>query len=191
MNPYDILGISKNASLDEIKKAYRRKASQWHPDKNIGNPQAAERFKEIKMAYESLINPSSSSQSQSFHQESSGFPFGDLFDHLFRQTQNIMLDIEMTLGVRLTQALLGGEISLTLPTGRKIELQLPEGLREGQVLRVKGLGRSYQNRVGDLLLTIHILMPNRWTIEQKRILQKLDDSLTGKKKTRKKSSLKD
>lgn len=187
MNPYEILGVSKNASLDEIKKAYRKKASQWHPDKNIGNPLASEKFKEIKAAYEKLINPSSSSTHQN---NNTGFQFGDfgdLFEHLFRQTQTVLLDIELTLGVRFTQAALGGEVSLSLPTGRQIQLFLPEGLKEGQILRVRGLGYTHQHRVGDLLLTIHILMPEKWNAEQKKILKKLDDSLTGKKPNRKKS----
>ena len=49
---YDILGISKNASSSEIKKAYRKKAIEYHPDKNPDNPQAAEEiFKKITFAY--------------------------------------------------------------------------------------------------------------------------------------------
>lgn len=53
---YDILGISKNASLDEIKAAYRRQALKWHPDRNK-SPEAAEKFKEINKAYEVLSDP--------------------------------------------------------------------------------------------------------------------------------------
>jgi len=51
---YDILEISKNATADEIKKAYRKKAVQFHPDKNPGNAEAEKRFKEISEAYEVL-----------------------------------------------------------------------------------------------------------------------------------------
>ena len=51
---YKILGVSKNADEKEIKKAYRRLARQYHPDKNQGNKQAEERFKEINEAYEVL-----------------------------------------------------------------------------------------------------------------------------------------
>jgi len=53
---YDVLGVSRNASLEEIKKAYRKLALEWHPDRNK-SPQAEERFKEINEAYEVLSDP--------------------------------------------------------------------------------------------------------------------------------------
>jgi DnaJ-class molecular chaperone len=63
---YDILGVSKTASADEIKKAYRKQALEWHPDRHKDNKEAAEkRFKEINEAYQVLGDPK---KRQSFDQ---------------------------------------------------------------------------------------------------------------------------
>lgn len=54
---YEVLDVAKDASADDIKKAYRKKAIQYHPDKNPGNKEAEEKFKEAAEAYDVLSNP--------------------------------------------------------------------------------------------------------------------------------------
>lgn len=57
MNFYEVLGVERTADGQTIKKAYRRLAMKWHPDKNPGDAEAEERFKQIAAAYEVLSDP--------------------------------------------------------------------------------------------------------------------------------------
>ena len=54
---YEVLGIERNASEDQIKKAYRKLAMKYHPDRNPGDKEAEEKFKEATESYEILSNP--------------------------------------------------------------------------------------------------------------------------------------
>jgi molecular chaperone DnaJ len=63
---YEVLGISKSASADEIKKAYRKVAMQYHPDRNPGDKSAEEKFKEAAEAYEVLSDQEKRAQYDRF-----------------------------------------------------------------------------------------------------------------------------
>src|SRR5690606_5130539 len=90
---YDILGISKNASAAEIKKAYRKKALEYHPDKNPGNSKAEEMFKKSAEAYEVLSNPDKRSRYDQYGHaafEGGGFGGGGMnMDDIFSQFGDI------------------------------------------------------------------------------------------------------
>ena len=53
-DPYEVLGVQRGASDDEIKKAYRAKCKRWHPDLNPNDPTAEEHFKEVQAAYDAI-----------------------------------------------------------------------------------------------------------------------------------------
>ena len=71
---YKVLGVDKGASDDEIKKAYRKKAMEFHPDKNPDNPEAESKFKEAAEAYDTLSTPDKKASYDRYG--SNGNPFG-------------------------------------------------------------------------------------------------------------------
>src|ERR687895_1735595 len=89
---YEVLGVNKDASEDDIKKAYRRLAMKWHPDRNPDNPKAEELFKEAKEAYEILSDANKRAAYDQFGHAGvdphsagagAGAGFGDLFTDIF------------------------------------------------------------------------------------------------------------
>jgi len=135
---YEVLGIKREASEEDIKKAYRNLAMQHHPDRNPENPKAEERFKECKEAYEVLCDPDKRSAYDRFGHAgveahtgaagaggfSGGFAdaFGDIFSEIFggggRARSNVYrgADLRYNLEITLEDAARGAETKIRIPT---------------------------------------------------------------------------
>ena len=193
---YDILGIPKGASADEIKRAYRKKAHDHHPDKG-GGKEAEEKFKEINEAYQVLSDPQkrqaydtfgsaegspfgaggspfgSGFGNQSDFDFSQGFGFsggiGDIFDGLFGQA---MSQVQVEVEISVPQAVLGDTLHMQID-GQKVDLNVPPGTIDGQSFRVRGRGRAYRGGVGDLIINTRIRVPRHLSREQRVLYERL------------------
>lgn len=105
---YKILGVSQSATADEIKKAYRKLAMQYHPDKNPGNSEIEAKFKEANEAYEVLSDPQKKNNYDNYgspegNPMSGGFNFNDIFGSFFGggsqhvQIEEAQITLELTL----------------------------------------------------------------------------------------------
>ncbi len=200
---YNILGVSKNASQDEIKRAYRKLAHEYHPDKNQAHADGT-RFKEINEAYQVLSNSSKRSQYDQFGTvggsgfegfnwgDASGFDFRD-FGGFGQQNRGFSFNFGGGLGdifddffggvfsqvqteveINLTSALLGEKINLRTSQGENITMDIPLGTQDGTTFRFPGKGiLDRRGRRGDLLVTVRIKLPKRLTREQKELLEEL------------------
>ncbi len=90
---YEVLGVSKTATLDEIKKAYRQKAIQYHPDKNPGDKEAEEKFKEAAEAYSVLSNEEKRKRYDQFGHAGLGSQPGPDFSQGFGNLNDILNDL--------------------------------------------------------------------------------------------------
>jgi molecular chaperone DnaJ len=155
---YEALGVSKSASQDEIKKAYRERARKWHPDRNPDDPKAEERFKEVQQAYDTLSDPEKRKQydaggrfagfgARGFPGE--GFPgggfasdLGDIFSSFFGRgpeqgTRTARgRDLETEVRLSFDQAMHGAQVAISVPTTGSCPTCSGTGAKPGTAPRV-------------------------------------------------------
>ena len=196
--PYETLGVTKAATEDEIRSAYRKLAKIHHPDLNPGNKEAESRFKEISAAYALLRDPDKRRrydageideagnerppERRSYRQYAEAEPgfrygsrgdageyddLGGVFSDLFARGESEEAHVRVRLRgqdrhyrllIGLLDAVNGGTKRIDLPDGKTLDVKIPAGVMEGQVLRLAGMGGPGigGGPAGDALVEIEI-----------------------------------
>jgi len=219
-DPYKVLGVPRDATVDDIRSAYRKLAKQHHPDLNPGNAKAEDRFKAVSAANEMLSDPEKRArfdrgEIDAAGQEQAGQPsysdyaeresgrsyrpdspqsgawsdedLRDMFGSMFNgrrqpgdDRRSRGQDERYTLRAAFVDAVCGANRRLTLPDGRILDVKIPPGLTDGQVLRLRGQGGSGWNggANGDALIEISVAPHSYFTRDGQDIRLELPVTLT-------------
>jgi len=201
-DPYLELGVARSATAEEVRKAFRKLAKQFHPDANPGDAAAEERFKKISAAFDILgdvdkrkkfdrgeIDADGHEQHPGFGGrggfggEAGGFGgrggagwspkpgnfdpgvdlndvLGDIFGQRdtggrgFGGFSGKGADLRAKLDIEIEEAIRGGKKRIAFSDGRTLEVSIPKGAQDGQVLRLKGQGAAGRAQPGDALIEI-------------------------------------
>jgi DnaJ-class molecular chaperone len=202
-DPYQELGVPRTASADELRRAFRKLAKQYHPDKNQGNKEAEERFKRVSAAFDLLgdeekrkkfdageIDADGRETFRGFGGGAGGSPFGqggspfgqgggfrgggaqfedvdlgDILGEMFGARSGRAGgfggpqrggDVRTKLEIDLEEAIAGAKRRIAFSDGRTLDITIPKGATDGQVLRLKGQGSPGRAGPGDALIELAI-----------------------------------
>lgn len=161
---YQILDVTESATEDEIKKAFRKLATFWHPDKN-DSPEAEDKFKDINEAYNVLKDSKKRAEwqwnrnytndniwNQNFNEYFGGRNFNSYED--FGVDVNLYYQVDIT----LRDAYYGKKVEFSYYDGN-LSVDIKRGVRDGHKLRLKGKGKTHPvtGKKGDLILVVNLV----------------------------------
>lgn len=191
-DPYQILGVPRGASDEDIRRAYLKLVKELHPDVNPSRV-AEERFKKVTAAHDIVGDPTRRRQFDAGEIDAMGEPirryarehagtargargrgpifedFGDIFSDIFAGGTGARggprsgfvprgRDVRYTLEVDFIEAVQGAKKRVTMPDGGVLDLNVPEGMSDGQILRLRGRGQPSPagGEAGDALVEIRV-----------------------------------
>ena len=194
---YETLGVSEQASADEIKKSYRKLARKYHPDVNK-DESAIDKFKEINAAYEVLSDKKKKDEydmygdqmfgGQNFHDfaqnRGGNVDLDDLLKNIFGGGgggfggggfggSGMDLDQKTTITIPFTVSILGGKHYVSVSSDG-FDIKIPAGIKNGETLRVRGKGHSGMGQKGDLLIKVEVSVSPIFTREGNDLSMTMD-----------------
>jgi len=190
---YKILGITRSASSDDVRRAYKRRAKESHPDLHPGDSTKSETFKSASAAYEILGDAEKRSQYdrgeidsdgnpvgfaggpgfEGFGQSAGGFqgdPFEEILSGMFgggrrRPGPRKGADMRYRVEISFEDAVTGARREMTMADGRGLNVSIPPGIETGRTLRLKSQGKPSGSGgpPGDALLEIIVRPSKVWT----------------------------
>jgi molecular chaperone DnaJ len=193
----EVLGVGRDASETELKRAFRKLARELHPDVNDHDPEAEEKFKVAAEAYEVLSDPERRQAYDRFGpaglRGGAGFPpgggfssvedvfqavFGGAFGFEVRRGPMRGQDLLHRVEISAVRAMLGTSVRIPSQEGER-EIELPPGIQDGAQFALRGHGLPGANGgpPGDLRIVIDVIVPTDLSEEQRELAERLEESL--------------
>lgn len=214
---YKILGVDKTIPQKDVKKAYLKRAKQFHPDLHPDDPKAKAKFQALNEAYDVIGDPEKRKkydqygdqwkQADAFGGGAGGFSgfssgagggspfdgfdfsnftngrgsggfssfFEDLFGGAMRGrgaggfSQQQPRESQASVSIDMYTALLGGDVIVTMPDGKKVRLKLKPGTQPGTKVRLRGKGQNG----ADLIITYNVTLPTNLSPHQRQLLEEM------------------
>jgi curved DNA-binding protein len=214
---YKILGVDKTIPQKDVKKAYLKRAKQFHPDLHPDDPKAKAKFQALNEAYDVIGDPEKRKKYDQYGEQwkqadafgggaggfsgfssgagggspfdgfdfsnftngrgSGGFSsfFEDLFGGAMRGrgaggfSQQQPRESQASVSIDMYTALLGGDVIVTMPDGKKVRLKLKPGTQPGTKVRLRGKGQNG----ADLIITYNVTLPTNLSPHQRQLLEEM------------------
>jgi curved DNA-binding protein len=163
IDPYAVLGLTSEASEEDVKNAYRKLAMKYHPDKNPGDKASEEKFKEINVANDAIKSGKYDEQPTFSGFGRTGFSnLDDIIAAFNAKQRQKNRDIEVLCKIDLDRAFNGGEANFTIKDGdgniKDVKFNIPAGVDTNSIIRIPQAGdRTFASLIpGDLFVRIFV-----------------------------------